>query len=408
MSSNNPFSTPTSVLSLDHPSAGHRVDSFSSAELSLEYLMGGNTNNGQGPFLPASAHHSSTSTASVSEEEPVAPSPPAPSASNAAPRFVCTNCDPPRAFSRRHDLTRHTQLRHTNERPYACPRPGCHLKTNRKDQVRRHLAKHPVCIAYVRDNQLDPNVMAALERVYQTASWWVLFDSECSEAAAASSSATPSAGKATTTAIPYPHSYPPPTVSSEASLSVSPSMSSVSMLSATGHPAASLGLDANGMLTMDPMSMVSLDPTSATSSATNGAILTPYFASVSPGMSPTPLHGSVVGAAGMSPLAPGQQQQHLGMVSPMMFASLPGMSASPTLDAHGMYASHHQQQRGMSASSVSIQGTSPLMHHQHQIQIQQQQHQHQTSLFAPIAVEPAFYPLSLDLAPVVGMDSAAA
>ncbi|ORZ39134.1 hypothetical protein BCR44DRAFT_1427277, partial [Catenaria anguillulae PL171] len=49
-----------------------------------------------------------------------------------------------------HDLKRHMDTKHLNDRPFQCPRPGCGHASNRRDHARRHLKNHTICADYVR------------------------------------------------------------------------------------------------------------------------------------------------------------------------------------------------------------------------------------------------------------------
>ncbi|KAG2198137.1 hypothetical protein INT47_001535 [Mucor saturninus] len=54
--------------------------------------------------------------------------------------YACSYCS--RAFTRRHDLQRHTRI-HTGVKPYGCP--CCQKSFSRSDARRRHFLSDPLC-----------------------------------------------------------------------------------------------------------------------------------------------------------------------------------------------------------------------------------------------------------------------
>lgn len=54
---------------------------------------------------------------------------------------VCTKCDPPRFFSRNHNLKIHQRI-HTGEKPYMCPIPNCAKEYKWKSSIISHLTWH--------------------------------------------------------------------------------------------------------------------------------------------------------------------------------------------------------------------------------------------------------------------------
>ncbi|ORZ35938.1 hypothetical protein BCR44DRAFT_33794 [Catenaria anguillulae PL171] len=140
-----------------------------------------------------------------------------------AARYPCNHCTPPKFFKRRHDRDRHIQTKHLNERPFSCPRPGCGLATNRRDQVRRHIKNHPKCAQHVRDHHLtDQAIGEALERVYGTSKWFVIFDSEMKEPAAAPAPATGAATATVTGSSTTPQPQPLPALPTQQLLPTGP------------------------------------------------------------------------------------------------------------------------------------------------------------------------------------------
>ncbi|KAJ3364021.1 hypothetical protein GGF32_002795 [Allomyces javanicus] len=112
----------------------------------------------------------------------MAAAPPPPSSSTAAATHLCYECDPPKLFGRKHDLARHHETQHRNQRPFRCPRPGCALGTNRRDQVKRHLRSHPACALAVAQLHDHPETAAMMAHVYQSPEWWPIFHRDVHEA----------------------------------------------------------------------------------------------------------------------------------------------------------------------------------------------------------------------------------